>query len=134
MNKVLLILIIVLTSCKSINVDVINKQIVTPGIPSGVTKIKYDTKLTIQQNTRLESIKIKNRKESELNFSIIDLKNGRLLNSNEELVKGTYYIEMYIPYKKSLEKSVESLIFRFKTEKEKIIMKQTVLIKPLHMK
>ncbi len=131
-----LFLLLILTSCKSINIDAVTKQVVTPGIKSGVMKIKYTAKFTVDVKSVIKSIKLENQNNENLEFYIIDLSNGKLIDRNKYIDKGHYFIEATIPYVNDSKKIVDMLVFTINTssDKEIIIKKQTNLKENLLMK
>ncbi len=135
MKYIKYLLITLFFSCKTIEITEIKKQIVTPGLPSGVIVLKYSGKFTTTENTLIKSISVSGISKPISTFTITNLTDGLLLQQNEILKKGEYYIEFKTDWKKELENSIDTV--KFITEingKEKTISKVTTKNKDILMK
>ena len=101
-------------SCNSIRVTDAHNQFVRPGLPTGITMVKFSWNLTAQQEIKIMSISLHNldNKKSIPTYSIIDLKNGQLINSTS-IKKGDYYISFSIPEDDSYTQSDVSVSFSY---------------------
>lgn len=94
-------------NCKSISLKEVEKQLVLPGLKSEKIKFKYSCKIISRNDFKILSVKIDKINAKFNNFTIIQLPNGTLKNSEENLQKGEYYIEMNVPKNEIIKTSID---------------------------
>lgn len=130
-----LVLLLVLSGCKSLEVIKAEKQKVVSGMPSGVPEIKFSFELKAKKTFRIDSIIIKSELDSKkyLVFELYNLPEGKILNSKQFLNKGRYYIKIASSVK---DENVKDYIFIYYLEngikqklKAEIQEKESLLMK-----
>jgi hypothetical protein len=96
--------------CSSINISEVKSNVERPGLPSGSPVISYSWKLLAKKPIKIKSISLnKDNIETEITtFTIYDLKDGKIINSNT-LPIGNYFIKFKIPGNK-LDPEEENII------------------------
>ena len=132
----LILLTISLSNCKSVEISTIQKQLITPGVPSGVILLQYNTTLTASKEFTIKSLSIKNSEYNNVEIVISRLPGGTLVSKNSILEKGTYYLHTSSPFVPELEKTTEILQLNIQTEdgKNLILEGKSVLGKTLRMR
>jgi hypothetical protein len=134
MNKLglIIILILSLSGCKSKtgNITEVKKQVVFPGVQQGKTFMKYTAKIELYKPVTILSVSIDNgeKKIAVKDFSIIDLKSGKIMKNNKPLPEGIYYFDADLEKNPDLEKDSDFLLIEIqnegKTEKFKLPVKK----------
>lgn len=119
-------------NCKSISLKEIEKQLVLPGLISEKIKFKYSSKIISKNEFKILSVKIDKINTKINNFTIIQLPNGTLKKTGENLQPGEYYIKMNVPENDIKKSSVDVLTIEVLLGKKQLELKgKTVLIDDL---
>ncbi|GER58002.1 hypothetical protein [Patiriisocius marinus] len=123
-------------SCKTVQIDTVHKQIITPGRPSGVIYIKYIARLSTSEKIKIDKIVFENALDESLKFHSVNLDSAISLTSAVSLDVGKYQIEITTPYNEFLKSSSEILMFYITRENEEpiILKKKSQRIETLRMK
>lgn len=78
-----------------------------PGYPSEKIKLKYSCKIISKNDFKIISIKIDKINKEFKDFRIIQLPDGRMKNSGDNLKAGEYYIELNISKNKIQKTSID---------------------------
>ena len=92
MKKALILLSILCMSCKTVQIDTVHKQVITPGRPSGVIYIKYLAHLSTSKKIKIDKIVFVNAPNEALKFYSVNLDSATSLTSAVSLDVGKYQI------------------------------------------
>lgn len=119
-------------NCKSISLKEIEKQLVLPGLISDKIKFKYSSIIISKNEFKILSVKIDKINTKINNFTIIQLPDGSLKKSGENLQLGEYYIEINVPKNEIKKTSVDVLTIEVLLGKKRLELKgKTLLINDL---
>lgn len=119
MKYFLIVLALLILSCKSVELSRVKKQVVNPGQPTQSIMIEYGAKLTTDKALILQSISVSNWNEKIIDFVITDLETGVLKRNNEILSKGNYYVSFKLAYNTELAKSEDTVNFNVMIKNKK---------------
>lgn len=113
--KFLSVLLVLLTlyGCKSIEFNEVKKRLVLPSSKQGKIKINYSTKLISKKEFKILSLKIDKIDKEFKSFSIIELPSGKIKKYNELLKPGSYFLEMSVSESLVSRKSIDILTIKF---------------------
>jgi hypothetical protein len=110
---IILSLILGLSGCKSKigNISEVKKQVVFPGVSQGKIYMKYSAKIELFKPVKISSVKIITV-ENEIpvtDFSITDLKTGKILKNDMEIPTGMFFFNTDLEKTPDLEKDGDYL-------------------------
>jgi len=132
--KLLYIMFFFILKCNSVAIKTAYKQVVIPGIASGVTIIRYSTQFEVKRKLKIQSIQIQDDSIN-LNYGLFNIDTGKILKPHAVLEKGNYSVEIIAPYSMELENSIDILQLTFLSgKKEYQILKKVTLKSALYMR
>ena len=129
---VILIIMVFISGCKSIEINEVKKQFVLSGYLNGENKIKYSATINSTKSFTIKKIKIDKINEEISTFSIIELPSGKLITNSNEVLPGTYFVEVSVSENRINKESIDTLIISIVVNnKEKEFKKKTSLMSNL---
>jgi len=113
-----------LFGCKTVEIKSANKQKVVSGRPNGVSGTTFSVTLKVNNSIKIDSISVGNEVKSYAynNFELYNLNNGKILQPNQSIKSGEYYINIFSTIKFS---NSENEGFIYYTEKGKLRVTET---------
>jgi hypothetical protein len=130
--SIILIIMVFISGCKSIEIFEVKKQFVLSGYKNGENKIKYSATIKSIKSFTIKKIKIDKVNEEISTFSIIELPSGKLITNSKDVLPGAYFVEVSVSENRINKESIDTLIISIVVNnKEKEFKKKTSLISNL---